>query len=131
MTDTRARVLLAEDDRMLRTAAATMLRRSGFDVVTAEDGEQALALAETARPEVILLDLLMPKVDGFEALRRLRASPATREVPIIVLSNLGWDDEVQGALAGGATAFLVKSALSLADLVAEVRKVLAATARSG
>ena len=131
MTAARARVLLAEDDRMLRTAAATMLHRGGFDVIAAEDGEQALALAEAARPEVILRDLVMPKVDGFEALRRLRASAATREIPIIVLSNLGWSNEVQSALAGGATGFLVKSALSLADLVAEVRKVLAASARSG
>ena len=77
MNDKPRRVLVAEDDRLLRTAALSMLRRAGFDVLAAEDGEQAFTLAAAERPELILLDLVMPRVDGFEALRRLKAEPAT------------------------------------------------------
>ena len=125
MSDKPARVLIAEDDRLLRTAAVTTLRRAGFDVVAAEDGEQAVALAGAERPDLILLDLIMPKVDGFEALRRIKADPDTREIPVIVLSNLGTESDQRGASEGGAIGFFVKSALSLRDLVAIVRDALA------
>jgi CheY-like chemotaxis protein len=124
------RVLIADDDRLLRTAAVTALRRAGFDVVAAEDGERAVALAEAERPDLILLDLIMPKVDGFEALARLKANPETRGIPVIVLSNLGTESDQRGASEGGAIGFFIKSALSLADLVAQVRKALSASGAS-
>jgi CheY-like chemotaxis protein len=107
------RVLVAEDDRLLRTAAVSTLRRAGFDV-----------LAAAVRPDLILLDLVMPRVDGFEALRRLKADPATRGIPVIVLSNLGTESDQSAATAAGASGFFVKASLSLADLVAEVRTSL-------
>lgn len=120
-----SRVLLAEDDRLLRTAAVSALRREGFDVLAAEDGEQALLLAAAVRPDLILLDLVMPRVDGYEALARLKADPATRDIPVIVLSNLGAESDRSAATAAGAAGFFVKASLSLADLVAEVRIALA------
>jgi CheY-like chemotaxis protein len=126
MTDPPARVLIAEDDRLLRTAATTALRRAGFEVLDAEDGERAVALAAAERPDLILLDLVMPKLDGFTALTRLRSDPATRDIPVIVLSNLGTEQDQRGAGAAGAVGFFVKASLSLADLVAEVRRALAA-----
>jgi CheY-like chemotaxis protein len=118
------RVLVAEDDRLLRTAAVSTLRRAGFDVLAAEDGEQACSLAAAERPDLILLDLVMPRVDGFEALARLKADPATRGIPVIVLSNLGTESDHRAATAAGAAGFFVKASLSLADLVAEVRTSL-------
>ena len=125
MTDKTARVLVAEDDRLLRTAAVTTLRRAGFDVLAAADGEEAFALARAEGPDLILLDLVMPRVDGFEALRRLKADPETRAIPVIVLSNLGTESDQSTATAAGAAGFFVKASLSLADLVAEVRTSLA------
>ena len=77
-TDKTVRVLVADDDRLLRTAAVTTLRRAGFEVLAAADGEEAVALARAERPDLILLDLVMPKVDGFAALARLKDDPATR-----------------------------------------------------
>ena len=118
------RVLVAEDDRLLRTAAVSTLRRAGFDVLAAEDGEQAFALAAAERPDLVLLDLVMPRVDGFEALRRLKADPETRAIPVIVLSNLGTESDQTVATSAGAAGFFVKASLSLADLVAEVHKAL-------
>ena len=124
MTDKTARVLVAEDDRLLRTAAVATLRRGGFEVLAAVDGEEAVALARAERPDLILLDLVMPRLDGFAALRCLKDDPATREIPVIVLSNLGAESDVRDANEAGAAGFFIKCSLSLGDLVAEVKKAL-------
>ena len=120
-----ARVLLAEDDRFLRKAAEAMLRRQGFVVRVAVDGEEALAAAQHECPDLVLLDLIMPKMQGFQVLESLKADPATAHVPVIVLSNLGQDADVARAMAGGAAAYFIKSNTSLASLVEQVRMVLA------
>lgn len=118
------RILLAEDDRFLRKAAEAALRRRGFDVVVAVDGEEALTKAVQDRPALILLDVIMPKVQGFEVLRRLKANPATEGIPVIVLSNLGQDADVQAAMDGGAVAYVVKSNVSLEELASKVSDTL-------
>ncbi len=117
-------VLLVEDDRFLRRAAEATLKQAGFVVATAADGEEALRQASASRPDVVLLDLIMPKVQGFEVLRRLKQDEATARIPVIVLSNLGQDSDVRQALDLGAVAYLVKSNLSLQDLVKKGRAVL-------
>jgi CheY-like chemotaxis protein len=117
------RVLLAEDDRFLRKAAEATLRRQGYAVLTAADGEEALRTARAEIPDLILLDLIMPKLQGFEVLRQLKADPATAAIPVIVLSNLGQDRDVQQAMAAGALAYHVKANLSLESLA----KVVAST----
>ena len=119
------RVLLAEDDRFLRKAAEAMLRRQGFVVRVAVDGEEALAAVQHECPDLVLLDLIMPKIQGFQVLESLKADPATAHVPVIVLSNLGQDADVARAMAGGAAAYFIKSNTSLANLVEQVRMVLA------
>lgn len=125
--DARARlILLAEDDRFLRKAADTALRRHGFSVVTATNGEEALEALRTMRPDLILLDLIMPKVQGFEVLRSVKENPATAHIPVIVLSNLGQEGDVKRAMESGATAYFVKANLTLEDMVTQVESVLAA-----
>ena len=106
------RVLLAEDDRFLRRAAEARLRQHGLEVLTAADGEEALRLARSERLDLVLLDVIMPKLEGFEVLRRLKEDAATARIPVIVLSNLG------------AVAYLVKANLSLQDLVDRVDAAL-------
>ncbi len=118
------RILLAEDDRFLRKAAEATLRRSGFTVIAAVDGEEALRLAQAEVPDLILLDLIMPKLQGFEVLRSLKESPATAHIPVIVLSNLGQDRDIQQAMDAGAVAYLVKANLSLEELVKRVEATL-------
>ncbi len=124
MPERARRVLLAEDDRFLRRAAEARLRQHGLDVLTAADGEEALRLARAEPLDLVLLDVVMPKLEGFEVLRLLKEDPATARIPVIVLSNLGQERDVSQAMALGAVAFLVKAHLSLQDLVDRVDAVL-------
>lgn len=119
------RVLLVEDDRFQRTAVEAALRQQGIDVAIAVDGEEALRLlAEADRPDLILLDLIMPKVSGFEVLRRLKQDPATAHIPVLVLSNLGQKGDVDQAAQAGATGYLVKAKVTLRELVERVKAEL-------
>lgn len=120
MPDGARRVLLAEDDRFLRRAAEARLRQHGLEVLTAADGEEALRLARAEPLDLILLDVIMPKLHGFEVLKALKQDEATARIPVIVLSNLGQERDVAQAMALGAVAFLVKAHLSLQDLVDRV-----------
>jgi twitching motility two-component system response regulator PilH len=118
------RILLVEDDRFLRKAATVMLRKLGHTVIAAEDGEEALRLARAELPELILLDLIMPKIQGFEVLRTLKADPTTSGIPVIVMSNLSQDTDKQSTLNAGAIAYLVKANLSLTELAAAVDRAM-------
>ena len=119
-----ATILLAEDDRFLRKAAETTLKRLGYTVFAAVDGEEALAIATRERPSLILLDLIMPKLDGFGVLQALRADERTAAIPVMVMSNLGQESDMQLARDKGANAYYVKSNLSLQDLGAKVQELL-------
>ena len=119
-----ARVLLAEDDRFLRKAAETALKRHGFTVLAAIDGEEALRMARAEAPDIVLLDLIMPKLQGFEVLRALKADPATTKIPVIILSNLGQESDVKQAMEAGAAGYFVKANLSLHDLVKRVGEMV-------
>jgi CheY-like chemotaxis protein len=127
MAATQKRILIAEDDRFLRRAAETTLTRAGFAVTTAVDGEEALRLAAAEPPDLILLDLIMPKLQGFEVLRRLKGLPGTRDIPVIVLSALGQEADVAQAVEAGAADYFVKPSLPLKDLVRRVEFRLAAS----
>ena len=119
------RILLAEDDRFLRRAAEVTLKRHGFTVLTASDGADALRVARAELPDLVLLDLIMPKVQGFEVLLTLKQDPATEGIPVIVLSNLSQPGDVQQAMEHGAAAYFVKADLSLQALVDRVEEALA------
>ena len=119
------RILLVEDDRYQRKAAGATLRRRGYEVRVAVDGEEALARAsEDPRPDLILLDLIMPKLSGFEVLRRLKADPRTAAIPVVILSNLGQSADVAPATADGAVAYFVKAKLTLQELAEKVDEML-------
>jgi len=118
------RVLLAEDDRFLRKATDACLRKAGFTVLTAVDGEEALRMARAERPDLVLLDLIMPKMEGFAVLRELKKDPATASIPVVVLSNLSQDRDCAQALEMGAHAYLVKAQLSLKVLAERVQEIL-------
>ena len=117
------RILLVEDDRFLRRAAEAALRQRGFAVLTAVDGEEALRLARAELPDLILLDLLMPKLPGIDVLRALKADEATRGIPVVVLSNSSREQDVQEVMRLGAVAYLVKADLSLQELGNRVARI--------
>jgi DNA-binding response OmpR family regulator len=124
MPETSRRILLAEDDRLLRKAAEATLKRKGFTVFTAEDGEEAFRVAKAELPDLVLLDLIMPKRQGFDVLRDLKGCPETARIPVIVLSNLGQERDIQQAMESGAVAYYVKANLSLEGLVKRVEEAL-------
>jgi CheY-like chemotaxis protein len=123
---TRApRVLLVEDDKFLRKACEASLKQRGFDVTSATEGDAGLALARTEPyPDIVLLDLLMPKLPGIEVLRALRGDPATAGIPVLILSNSSRDEDKRQALQLGAAGYYVKANLSLKDLAAEVERLV-------
>lgn len=124
MTTAGKRILLVEDDRFLRRACETSLRQRGFAVTTAVDGEEALRAVREAVPDLILLDLLMPKITGLEVLRALRADERTRAVPVLVLSNSSREEDVQEVSSLGVAGYFVKANLSLQELGDRVGRLL-------
>jgi DNA-binding response OmpR family regulator len=117
-------ILLVEDDRLLRKAAESALRQRGFRVLTATNGDEALRTAAAEIPDLILLDLVMPGLPGYQVMRALKDNDATAAIPVVILTNLGQDSDVQRALDGGAVAYAIKSNLALKDLVALIRRIL-------
>ena len=119
-----AKVVVADDDRMFRKAAETTLRRQGYSVATASDGEEALQLIRSEQPDLIVLDLIMPKLQGFDVLQVLKQDSLTAAIPVIVLSSLTQEQDKQEALDLGAVAYFNKSTFSLGELVKQVETTL-------
>jgi CheY-like chemotaxis protein len=123
---TAGRILLVEDDRFLRRACEVSLRQRGFVVTTAADGEEALRKVRAELPDLILLDLLMPKMTGTEVLKALRAEEATREIRVLILSNSSREQDVEEIKALGVSGYFVKADLSLQTLGDMVARLLEA-----
>ncbi|MEK6641814.1 MAG: response regulator [Nitrospirota bacterium] len=119
------RIVVADDDRMFRKVAETTLRRQGYDVATASDGEEALQLIRSERPDMIVLDLIMPKLQGFDVLTILKQDALTSAIPVIVLSSLTQEQDKQEALDLGAVAYFNKTTFSMSELVKQVESTLA------
>lgn len=124
VTPRRTQVLIVEDDEFLRKACHDTLRRDGYRVVAAYDGEEALRKVKADLPDVVLLDWLLPKVPGLEVLRAIKADARSRDVPVLVLSNSSREEDRERALALGAAGYLIKADLSLRDLRCRVKNVL-------
>ncbi|MEI8014854.1 MAG: response regulator [Nitrospira sp.] len=118
------KIVVADDDRMFRKAAETTLRRQGYAVTTASDGEEALQLIRSERPDIIVLDLIMPKIQGFDVLQVLKQDSVTAAIPVIVLSSLTQEQDKQEALDLGAVAYFNKTTFSLGELVKQVETTL-------
>jgi CheY-like chemotaxis protein len=112
----KTRILLVEDDKFLRRACEIGLKKKGFTVFTANDGEEGLQQARSGSPDLILLDMLMPKLNGMETLEALKKDEQTRNIPVVILSNSSIDADIQQAKALGAIGYLVKASLSLQEL---------------
>jgi len=112
VTVSNSKVLLVEDSKFLRIANERALSKAGFEVSTAADGEEALQVAKDQLPDIILLDMLLPKISGPEVLKALKGNPATMDIPVIVLTSLSQKNE-EKLLSEGAVAYFEKSALEL------------------
>ncbi|MBI4090025.1 MAG: response regulator [Candidatus Kerfeldbacteria bacterium] len=119
------KVLVVEDEKMLAEMYATKFTMEGFSVEKANDGSDGLAKAKATQPDVILLDIIMPKLDGFAVLKELRRDAKFKQTPIILLTNLGQDDDIKKGKELGADDYFVKSNHTPADVVSKVKAVLA------
>ena len=118
------KLLIVEDDKFLRDLATQKLIQENFAVHAAVDGEQGIALAEKELPQVVLLDILLPGIDGFEVLKRIRANPALKDTRVIMLSNFGQREDVEKALSSGADQFLVKANFTLDEIIEEAKNIM-------
>ncbi|HLC99464.1 MAG TPA: response regulator [Patescibacteria group bacterium] len=117
------KVLIIEDDRFLRELMAEKLTVSGYTVVEGVDGEDGFAKIKSENPSVVLLDLILPGMDGFSILRETRKIPQFAKTPIFVLSNLGQAEDIQRAVSLGATDYLIKAHFTPADIVTKLQEL--------
>lgn len=120
------KILLVEDDRILAKLYQVKFQKAGFDAQLAFDGQEGLDLMKSFGPDLIILDLIMPKVDGIAFLEKVRENPelAGRGTPILILSNLGQESDIKKATELGAKDFFIKADISLEQMVEKVRKYL-------
>jgi len=118
------KVLLVEDDRFLRELIAQKLEREGFDVMQAVDGEEALRKVGERKPEIILLDLILPGIGGFDVLKKIKEGPDTSGIPVVILSNLGQREDVEKGLGLGATDFLIKAHFTPGEIITKIKAIL-------
>jgi len=120
----KLRVLLIEDDPFLLSMYTTKFETEEFGVYTAEDGEQGLEMAAQHKPDIILLDILMPNMNGFDVLERLKADKATSNIPVILLTNLNQKDEIEKGLRLGADDYLIKAHFMPTEVIEKIRKII-------
>ncbi len=119
-----AKVLVVEDDRFLLNAYRVKLAKAGFEVQLAMDGEEALTALQTFFPDVILLDLVMPKKDGFMTLTEIKADPKLKVIPVIITSNLGQNEDVSRVMKLGAAGYMIKSDVGIEEIVTKLQEVI-------
>lgn len=118
------KILMVEDDQFLRELATKKFRLAGYEIVTAADGAEALTLVERENPALILLDIILPGLDGFEVLRTLRTSPPHRHIPVVMLSNLAQESDVARGKKLGAVEYLVKTEFTLDEIVKKIKRLI-------
>jgi len=118
------KILFIEDETALQKTLGEVLKQEKYEILAAFNGEDGLVLAKEQKPDLILLDLILPKIDGFEVLRQLKKDPETEDIPVIVLTNLEASENIGQVIELGATTYLVKAQYSLQELTEKVKKTL-------
>jgi len=118
------KILFIEDEAVMQKAVSEFLNTRGYEVISALDGELGLNAAKTRQPDLILLDLILPKRNGFEVLKDLKADAVTASIPVVILTNLSEMGDIGKVLEYGVTTYLVKSDQSLKDIFTVVEKIL-------
>ena len=118
------KILFIEDESALQKTLGDILGQEGYEIIPALDGETGLSLAKTKKPDLVLLDLVLPKLHGLEVLKKIKESDETKNIPVIVLTNLEEIQDVDKAIELGATTYLVKAQYSLEEVVQKIKKAL-------
>lgn len=118
------KILIVEDEEHLREMYKIKFELEGFKVITSEDGKEGLSLAKSEKPDLVLLDLMIPKINGFEVLEKIRKEKTLKDLKVYILSNLGQDDEVEKIEKLGGDGFFVKANLTPTQLAEKVKKII-------
>ncbi|PLX25705.1 response regulator [Candidatus Parcubacteria bacterium] len=121
MADNKIKILLIEDEEMLANMYEVKFKNEGFELFKALDGAQGLEMAKNTQPDFILLDIIMPKVDGFSVLKSLKEDETTKNIPVMMLTNLGQDEDIERGKQMGAVGYLVKANITPAEVVEAVK----------
>ncbi|MBI2607463.1 MAG: response regulator [Candidatus Doudnabacteria bacterium] len=122
--DKKTKILVVEDEEILLTALTEELNQEGFEVVGAKDGIEGVEKASQEKPNLILLDLVMPRLDGIGALKQMKENSTTKDIPVVILTNLSDYDKISDALSLGAMDYLVKANYRLEELIQKIKTVL-------
>ncbi len=117
-------ILLIEDDPFLIDIYVTQLKEAGFKVEVASDGELALVKIKETIPDLLVLDIILPKVDGWELLKTIRQDPKLKKLKVVILSNLGQKEEVEKGFELGAIKYFIKAEYTPSEVVEEIKKIL-------
>jgi len=120
----RKKILFIEDESALQKTFGDFLEKEGFELISALDGETGLKLAEKEIPDLILLDLILPKMEGVEVLKKLRENPKTKDIPVIVLTNVDDFEKLEKSLELGVKAYLVKTDFTLEEVLQKIKEEL-------
>ena len=119
------KILVAEDDKLISSSLCDALKAENYEPVAAYDGEEAVAKITETRPDLVLLDIMMPKKDGISVLREIKANPETEKISVVVLTNIGDVETISKIVEAGGADYLLKSDQSVDDIIRKVKEVLA------
>ena len=125
------KIVAAEDDKLISNSLCDALKTAGYEATPAYDGEEAVAKIKEILPDLVLLDIMMPKLDGISVLWELKANPATAKIPVIVLTNIGDVETISKIVEAGAVDYLLKSDQSVDEIIQKVKDVLSRTVKLG
>ena len=117
-------ILLVEDDLFLIDIYKKKFEESGFQISVAQDGDEALKKVEEEKPDIMLLDIILPNTDGWEILRKIKENPESKNIKVVILSNLGQKDEVEKGMKMGAANYLIKAQFTPGEVVAAINKMI-------
>jgi DNA-binding response OmpR family regulator len=119
-----AKILLIEDDQFLAKMYFTKLSLANYEVITADNGERGLFKAQTEKPDLILLDIMLPGIDGWEVLQKIKADKTSAMIPVILLTNLGQQEEIERGLHLGASDYLIKAHFTPKEILKKIADIL-------
>lgn len=124
---TQKTILVVEDDDFLSTLLTTRFQQAGFNVLVAKDGDEAIEALKTNKPNLIMLDIILPKKSGFEVLEQIQNDPTLQKAPVVITSNLGQQSDVERGRSMGVMEYFVKAETPIEDMVARINQIMAST----
>jgi len=118
------KILFIEDEQSLQKTFGDVLKKEGYKIISALDGEMGLRLVKSEKPDLVLLDLVLPKLHGLEVLEKIKKDPEIKNTPVIILTNIEGAKDVEKALELGATTYLVKTSYALEDIINKIKKTI-------